>query len=90
VQFFVHETAGVKNTIWIATDVRFDAYFDPNKAAFRTSTRSGEFISGHSAASTFDRDPDQTFGPQVIYQKGAPTMGGRLPQATDAVLVTLP
>jgi alkaline phosphatase D len=73
--------AGIRNTIWITTDVHYTAahYFDPNRAAFQEFDPFWEFVSGPIHAGTFEpNELDKTFGPQVIYQKAAPK-GGRLP-----------
>lgn len=75
--------AGIKNTIWLTADVHYTAahYYDPNKAQFQDFDGFYEFVSGPLHAGTFGpNDLDNTFGPQVLYQK-APTaeMGANLP-----------
>jgi len=74
--------AGVKNTIWITTDVHFTAahYFDPNKAAFQDFDPFWEFVSGPIHAGTaVPSEPDKTFGARVMFQKGAPEGKANLP-----------
>jgi alkaline phosphatase D len=75
--------AGIRNTVWLTADVHYTAahYYDPNKAQFQDFEPFWEFVSGPIHAGTFGPNPlDNTFGPQVVYQK-APTkeQGQNLP-----------
>ncbi len=68
--FFKRER--VSNTLWVTADVHFTAAhrFDPNKAAFQDFEPFWEFISGPLHAGTGSAiEPDQTFGPQVVFRK---------------------
>ena len=80
--------AGIKNTIWITTDVHFTAahYYDPNKAAFQGFDSFWEFVSGpiHAGASPA-RDPEKTLGAQAVYQKGSSAPGAPPPDRSDRV-----
>jgi alkaline phosphatase D len=67
--------ADVHNTVWLTADVHYTAahYYDPNKAQYQDFEPFWEFVSGPIHAGTFGpNDLDNTFGPQVVYQK-APT-----------------
>ncbi|NVN85229.1 MAG: alkaline phosphatase D family protein [Rhodopseudomonas sp.] len=77
------KTAKVRNTVWLTADVHYTAahYYDPNKAQFQDFEPFWEFVSGPIHAGTFGPNPlDNTFGPQVMFQK-APTkeQGQNLP-----------
>jgi alkaline phosphatase D len=68
--------ANVRNTLWLTADVHYSAahYYDPNKAVFQEFEPFWEFVSGPIHAGTFvDNNLDNTFGPQVVFHKGAPT-----------------
>jgi alkaline phosphatase D len=67
--------ADVRNTVWLTADVHYTAahYYDPNKAAFQDFVPFWEFVSGPIHAGSFGPNGlDDTFGPQVVFQK-APT-----------------
>lgn len=76
-----HETAdllrflkanAIHNVVFITADVHYTAahYYDPNKAQFGDFNPFYEFVSGPLNAGTFGPNPlDNTFGPQVLYQK---------------------
>jgi alkaline phosphatase D len=67
--------AGIRNTLWLTADVHYSAahYYDPNKAVFQDFDAFWEFVSGPIHAGTFVANRlDNTFGPQVVYYKGAP------------------
>jgi alkaline phosphatase D len=71
--------AGVRNTVWITADMHYTAahYYDPNRAVFQDFDPFWEFISGPLHAGTWGPgDLDNTFGPRVIYQKGASSEQG--------------
>ena len=64
--------AGIRNTVWLTADVHYTAAhrYDPNKAQFQDFEPFWEFVSGPIHAGTFGPNPlDNTFGPQVIFQK---------------------
>ena len=74
--------AGVRNTLWITTDVHYTAahHFDPNRAAFQDFDPFWEFVSGPIHAGTFGPNIlDRTFGPQVVFQKAPPGGQKNLP-----------
>jgi len=74
--------AGVRNTMWITTDVHYTAahYFDPNRAAFQDFDPFWEFVSGPIHAGTFGPNIlDRTFGPEVVFQKAPPPGQRNLP-----------
>lgn len=65
----------IRNTVWLTADVHYTAahYYDPNKAAFQDFLPFWEFVSGPLNAGTFGpNDLDNTFGPQVVFQKTPP------------------
>ena len=67
----------VQNVVWLTADVHYTAahYYDPANAQFSDFTPFWEFVSGPLNAGTFGpNDLDNTFGPQVVYQK-APEAG---------------
>ena len=64
----------IRNTVWITADVHHAAayHYDPNKAAFQDFEPFWEFVAGPLNAGTGRVLPhDETFGPQVIFTKGA-------------------
>jgi alkaline phosphatase D len=70
---------GVKNTIWLTADVHYTAahYYDPAKARFSDFDGFWEFVSGPLQAATGSTaELDDTFGPQVVFEKSA--QGARL------------
>jgi alkaline phosphatase D len=99
--------AGIHNTVWITADVHYTAahYYDPNRAAFQDFEPFWEFVSGPIHAGTWTpSDLDNTFGPQLVYQKActrqqgdnlAPCFGLQffghveIDGATEAMTVTL-
>lgn len=65
----------IDNVVWLTADVHYTAahYYDPSKAQFKEFSPFWEFISGPLNAGTFGPNSlDNTFGPQVVFQK-APT-----------------
>ena len=63
---------GVRNTVWLTADVHYTAahYYDPDKAQFQDFEPFWEFVSGPIHAGSFGpNEMDNTFGPQVVYQK---------------------
>jgi alkaline phosphatase D len=71
--------AGIHNTVWITADVHYTAahYYDPNRAAFQDFEPFWEFVSGPIHAGTWTpSDLDNTFGPQLVYQKACARQQG--------------
>jgi len=75
----------VKNVVWLTADVHYTAahYYDPSKAQFTDFSPFWEFVSGPLNAGSFGPGVlDNTFGPQVVYQKHpGPGQGGIGPAA---------
>ncbi|MGR9088555.1 MAG: alkaline phosphatase D family protein [Gammaproteobacteria bacterium] len=66
----------IKNMVWLTADVHYCAahFYDPGKARFKRFEPFWEFVSGPLNAGSFDaRELDDTFGPQLIFQKASPT-----------------
>jgi alkaline phosphatase D len=62
----------IRNVIWLTADVHYTAahYYDPARAQFKDFDPFWEFVSGPLNAGTFGPSSlDNTFGPQVMYQK---------------------
>ncbi|MCG8690036.1 MAG: alkaline phosphatase D family protein, partial [Minwuiales bacterium] len=62
----------VMNTVWLTADVHYTAahYYDPNQAQFSDFNPFWEFVSGPINAGSYGPGQmDNTFGPQVRYQK---------------------
>ncbi|WP_230969941.1 alkaline phosphatase D family protein [Nitrogeniibacter aestuarii] len=67
--------AHIKNTVWFTADVHYCAahYYDPNKAQFQDFDPFWEFVTGPLNAGSFGPNGlDNTFGPQVVFQKAPP------------------
>ncbi|MGE3510138.1 MAG: alkaline phosphatase [Vicinamibacterales bacterium] len=65
----------VRNVVWLTADVHYCAahYYDPNRAAFQDFDGFWEFVSGPLNAGSFGPNVlDNTFGPQVVFQKAPP------------------
>jgi alkaline phosphatase D len=72
-RFIKHER--IRNVIWITGDVHYTAahHYDPNRARFQDFDPFWEFVSGPLNAGSFGPNPlDDTFGPQVIFQRTPP------------------
>jgi alkaline phosphatase D len=55
-------------------------YYDPDKAVFKDFSPFWEFVAGPLHAGTFGPSAlDNTFGPQVVFQKVPPAGQGNLP-----------
>jgi alkaline phosphatase D len=68
----------IRNVIWITADVHYAAahYYDPDKAQFQDFAPFWEFVAGPLHAATGNPiKPDNTFGPQVIFQEGRDPSG---------------
>jgi len=66
---------GVKNVVWFTADVHYCAahYYDPTKAQFSDFEPFWEFVAGPLNAGSFGPNGlDNTFGPQVVFQKAPP------------------
>ena len=62
----------IKNVVWLTADVHYCAahYYDPNKAVFQDFSPFWEFVAGPLNAGSFGpNDLDNTFGPQVVFEK---------------------
>jgi alkaline phosphatase D len=71
--------AGIRNTVWITADMHYTAahYYDPNRAAFQDFEPFWEFVSGPLHAGTYPPGRlDNTFGPQVVFEKGCSKQQG--------------
>jgi alkaline phosphatase D len=67
--------AGVRNVVWLTADVHYCAahYYTPEKAAYRYFDPFWEFVSGPLNAGSFGPNMlDDTFGPQLVFQKAPP------------------
>ncbi|MBX2814302.1 MAG: alkaline phosphatase D family protein [Myxococcales bacterium] len=67
--------ARIENTVWLTADVHYCAahYYDPNQAQFTDFDPFWEFVSGPINAGSFGPNGlDNTFGPQVVFQKAPP------------------
>lgn len=65
----------VKNVVWITADVHYCAahYYDPAKAQYTDFSPFYEFVAGPLNAGSFGPNTlDNTFGPQVLFQKAPP------------------
>ncbi|MBI3682945.1 MAG: alkaline phosphatase D family protein [Acidobacteria bacterium] len=74
----------VRNTVWLTADVHYTAAhsYDPTKAQFTEFAPFWEFVSGPLNAGTFGPGRlDNTFGPQVVFQKAPPPGRFNLPPA---------
>jgi alkaline phosphatase D len=66
----------IRNVVFVTADVHYTAahFYDPGKAVFQDFDPFWEFVSGPLNAGTFGPNTlDQTFGPQLRFQKVAPT-----------------
>jgi alkaline phosphatase D len=66
---------GIANVVWLTADVHYCAahYYDPQKAQYKEFAPFWEFVSGPLNAGSFGPNAlDNTFGPQVIFQKAPP------------------
>ena len=72
-RFMLHNE--IKNVVWLTADVHYCAahYYDPAKAQFKEFHPFYEFVAGPLNAGTFGPgELDNTFGPQVLFQKAPP------------------
>jgi alkaline phosphatase D len=72
----------VRNVVWLTADVHYCAAhrYDPGKAKFQDFAPFWEFVSGPLNAGSFGPNRlDDTFGPQVVFQKAPPPGQSNLP-----------
>jgi alkaline phosphatase D len=72
----------VRNVVWLTADVHYCAahYYDPSLAQFQDFDPFWEFVSGPLHAGSFGPNGlDNTFGPQVVFQKAPPAGQANLP-----------
>ena len=65
----------IRNVVWITADVHYCAahYYDPSKAQYTDFAPFWEFVAGPLNAGSFGPNAlDNTFGPQVVFQKAPP------------------
>jgi alkaline phosphatase D len=86
-----HEIAGllrfirdneVRNVVWLTADVHYTAAhrYDPDRAQFQEFAPFWEFVSGPLNAGSFGPNQlDNTFGPEVVFQKSPPEGQSNLP-----------
>lgn len=68
--------AGLRNVVWLTADVHYCAahHYDPSRAVYQDFDPFWEFVAGPLNAGTFGPNPlDNTFGPQVVFQKAPAT-----------------
>ncbi len=78
---FIRDNA-ITNLVWLTADVHYTAAhrYDPNRAQFQEFAPFWEFVSGPLNAGTFGPGKlDNTFGPEVIFQKAPPAGQVNLP-----------
>ncbi|NBF02451.1 alkaline phosphatase [Pseudomonas sp. Fl5BN2] len=66
----------VRNHVWLTADVHYCAahHYHPDRAAFQDFEPFWEFVAGPLNAGSFGPNVlDQTFGPEVVFQKAPPT-----------------
>jgi alkaline phosphatase D len=76
----------VRNTVWLTADVHYCAahYYDPGKAQFQDFEPFWEFVAGPLSAGSFGPNLlDNTFGPQVMFQKVPPAGQTNLPPSAN-------
>jgi alkaline phosphatase D len=74
--------SNVRNIVWLTADVHYTAahHYDPARARFTDFLPFHEFVSGPLNAGTFGPGAlDNTFGPQVLFQKAPPPSQSNLP-----------
>jgi alkaline phosphatase D len=70
--------AGIQNVVWLTADVHYCAahFYDPSKAVFQDFDPFWEFVAGPLNAGAFGPNTlDNTFGPQLVFQKYPPRAG---------------
>jgi alkaline phosphatase D len=72
----------VKNVVWLTADVHYCAahHYDPSRAVFKDFHPFWVFVAGPANAGTFGPNAlDDTFGPEVVFQKVPPAGQANLP-----------
>jgi alkaline phosphatase D len=72
-KFIKHER--IQNVVWLTADVHYCAahYYDPRGAQFKDFEPFWEFVAGPLNAGSFGPNTlDNTFGPQVVFEKSPP------------------
>ncbi|GED23450.1 alkaline phosphatase D family protein [Halomonas halmophila] len=72
----------IRNVVWFTADVHYTAahHYSPERAAFKNFRPFWEFVSGPLHAGTFGPNTlDDTFGPEVVFQKAPPDGQANLP-----------
>jgi alkaline phosphatase D len=72
----------IRNTVWITADVHYAAaiYLSPDRAQYTDFHPFWEFVAGPLNAGTFGPNQlDNTFGPQLVFQKVPPAGQSNLP-----------
>jgi alkaline phosphatase D len=72
----------IRNVVWLTADVHYTAAhrYDPNRAQFQEFAPFWEFVSGPLNAGNFGPNQlDNTFGPEVVFQKAPPEGQVNLP-----------
>jgi len=72
----------IRNTVWITADVHYCAahHYHPDRAQFHDFNPFWEFVAGPAHAGTFGPNAlDDTFGPEVVFQKVPPAGQSNLP-----------
>ncbi|WP_199174874.1 alkaline phosphatase D family protein [Halegenticoccus soli] len=76
------QSAGVRNVVWVTADVHYTAahHYHPDRAEFSEFDPFWEFVSGPLHAGTFGpNDLDDTFGPEVVFERTPPEGEANLP-----------
>jgi alkaline phosphatase D len=76
------KTNDIRNVVWLTADVHYAAAhrYDPNRAQFQDFLPFWEFVAGPLNAGSFGPNKlDNTFGPQVMFQKAPPEGQSDLP-----------
>jgi len=75
----------IRNVVWLTADVHYTAAhrYDPARARYKAFAPFWEFVSGPINAGTFGPNPlDDTFGPEVVFQKAPPEGEANLPPSS--------
>ncbi len=76
------KAAGIANVVWLTADVHYTAahHYHPSRARFTDFSPFWEMVSGPLHAGTFGpNELDDTFGPEVRFQKAPPPGQANLP-----------
>lgn len=78
--------SGIRNTVWLTADVHYCAahHYNPQQAQFSDFDPFWEFVAGPLHAGTFGPNLlDNTFGPQLKFQKAPPAGQSNLPPSAN-------